>query len=116
MTQSMTESQLREAVELGDDFLVGATQTVRKSPTPSARAQVAEVMLAFRPPLSSLQQYRDVGRKYTLDGGVITALSKMGVTVVATLEPGDLPALTPGRALDKFGASTATVVRARLLK
>lgn len=119
MTRALTESQLREAVELGDDFLVGAATapaTTLPRPKPSSKAKIAEIVVAFRPALSTLQQYRDVNRRYTLDGGIITALGKQGATVVAPLEPGDLPALTPGRAIGKFGASTVTVVKARLLK
>lgn len=101
---SLTPSQLREAVELSDEsYGIGA----------AAKPQVAQVVVRFTPPFNSLDQFRQLVKKLTVDGGAITMLNAHSATVVATLEPGDLPALRPGRALFKIGASTVSVVTAR---
>jgi hypothetical protein len=101
---SLTPSQVREAVELGDEsYDIGA----------AAKPQVAQVTVRFTPPFTSLDQFRQIVKKLTVDGGAIVSLNRNAAIVVATLEPGDLPALRPGRALFKIGASTVSVVSAR---
>lgn len=104
---TLTPNQLQEAVELGDEsYGIGAT----------SKPTVAQVALSFKPPFTSLDQFRAVVRKLTVDGGAITTLNKTGVVVVATLEPDDLAALRPGNGIFKIGRSTVTVLKVLRVK
>lgn len=97
MTQSMTASQLREAVELGDDFLVGAT-TKKKDEKPYT------VTCSFSPRLTKASQYISLLRRVLQhDDVVLQGLGPTTAVFAVSFLPSNIAALKPGKVWFKIG-------------
>lgn len=120
MTQALTENQLREATELGDDFLVGAVgrnifKAAKNVAQKTKASTTVELTVTFQPPLGSLAQYRELTKNVSIDGGALTSLGRSGAVIVGSLEPGDESRLRPGLQLFSLGSSRVVVTRWRKL-
>jgi hypothetical protein len=94
---SLTDQQLREAIELGDDVSVGAV----------ASEKPYTVTVGFKPKLSTWQQFYDLANIGTMGDGIILGHDAAKATLVVMLTAKESQKIKVGMPIFKLGKAGA---------